>query len=264
MTISTVVKVIILLITVAILFPFIKGIVEWIYNSNPDQACSLSVIKHAASKEATLTGAKGSDMNCPRKQIVFYNDKVEIDDDKIRVQSAVGEKRSSSFKSLNSYIVNQVMADELVSCYKKMGKGNLNVFNQKIFWMDLDIFNVDRVPCMICSEVNFKGFDIPMDFEGLEYYLKTEDMNSDTKYYDFLAQKSYLLERLNPIKFTKVYRSFGENTEYELSTDKSYTVIFAAGKTTKAKEWTDSDENYYSTHILKTEEIAKTCSFIYN
>lgn len=265
MTMSTAVKLLILLAVVVILFPFMTRIFDWIYGQTPDQVCTLSVIKHATSKEASVTGVQGSVIKCPRKQIIFYNDKVEIDGDKVRVRENQDDGKSSNFDALNSYIVNQVMADELVSCFSKMGKGDLNVFNQEFFFMDTEnTLNVDRVPCMICSEVNFHGFDILFTSSGLEDYLISTDYKENLKYYDFLAQKTYLLDRLHPFTKTKTYKSFGQETVFDLRTDKSYAVVFLGGKTTKVREKIFGESNFYSVNIMESEKIAERCSFIYN
>ncbi len=269
------VSLILILIAVLILFSFTDVFSKMLLRISGQSVCKASVLKHAAAKEATITETSGPRMECPRHEVVFGSKSVQKDGTPVLVSPAKGQKKSKEYSRLNSHIVNQVVADELYRCADQMGMGEINVFNQPFFFKDtLNLINIDRHPCMICSEISFLDVPANMKFTGLKEYMQETTITHDGKeksLYGLLSEKEFRLTlheehddswKIFVLEMMEKYPFFGHNTLFDFTSDQSYIVYFYAGKQTKAAELIG--DNYYSVHVDVPEEVQKRCQYIYN
>lgn len=132
--------------------------------------------------------------NCPKYTIKFNQTAGKIFRDDI-------PSRDIEYldKTLTNYRVNQVIADEVVDCWRKFGRGAIDTFFVPRDWREGTYKswfndNIDAVGCRICSEIEF-NLDTPEKFSGFKQYLKDSDLGTGSqqetgakKYYELLAE----------------------------------------------------------------------------
>ena len=149
--------------------------VNFFKSSSDIEACRLSVLAHAQTKKiGPIDLAKSVlSIDCPRREVEFFKNKIEIDGK---------ESKEYSFNELDDNTVNNVIADELASCWYKLGQGEIDVFDRAWF---LDVKNV----CLVCSEVKFNENVKKDKFENLDNFIKKATMkNTGTTYYNYLTK----------------------------------------------------------------------------
>lgn len=211
--------VIILTLSIFVILIFFTDIFTGILKRGGDiEVCRLSVLAQARTK---VVGKTPISLECSRRQVKFFNNKVEIN----------GKKEPKyDFKELDDEVVNKVIAEELRLCWYMMGEGKIDVFRQ-----DIAIFG-DRV-CTICSEVSFdKKVNKNKKFNGLVNYLKGNKIQGqDVYYFDYLINSQRNLYLLwGNIPWTQYTPwSYGTTNKIEESffqTDKNYVIYFLGSK----------------------------------
>jgi hypothetical protein len=263
-----IVVLIIFIIGIIILVPFSNTLAGFIYGSAEDRACQISVLKHASVRDITILKTTGPAIECKRKHITFFDDHVELNGKTMSVyEGRTDESRVSSFKSLNSDIVNFVLAEELYSCWKRMGRGEIHVFNVNFLLNSADgLFTLHSNPCLVCAEIEFKDVTKGKKFTGLEQYLKSTKIEhkdaEGERYYDYLKSMIFVKE-VGWIDYGK-YPSFGDDTVFEFNSEENYMIYFKAFKTTRFADLTDAEEHMYSVHINDLKNVVGSCSILYN
>ncbi|MBI4439384.1 hypothetical protein HY638_00260 [Candidatus Woesearchaeota archaeon] len=233
---------ILIIMLVAFLLMFGAGttIIGLLKHKTDIEACRASVYAHA-----TFKGQIGAlkTIECPRREVVFYNDKVEIDGNK-----------AEDFKELNNDIVNRYVAEELKNCWYMMGEGKLNVFKE-------ELVGTNKV-CLVCSEATFDKSLDKNYYAGLAEYLKNKKMPS--KNVENITYSQYL---------------WGENNigEQNIGANKRYYFFFEAIKPgilsslipqdilNKADYLVVGPEGIQSTVTLGTvDKVSAFCDYLYN
>jgi len=184
---------IILLVTIVFLSGALSQILELFKIKSETEACRASLLAHATLKKAPL--AIPSKIDCPRKKMVFYDDKVMINDKKVE-----------EFSKLTNDIVNRHVAEQMRNCWYAVGEGKLDVFSGEI----AGINNV----CLVCAEITF-GEDVDDEIYGyLDKYVKENKVpvkgKEEITYADYLGPAA------------KIYGS--------VDTAKKYYIFFMAMK----------------------------------
>ena len=263
----------ILLAILLIFLPFTSNLVGVLKKGGDVEACRLSVL---AQSQIKLAGSSPVSLNCDRRQVKFYNNKIEIN----------GKKDPKyDFKQLDSSVVNKAVAEELRMCWYMMGEGELNVFQQQLSEATIVGFTGENV-CNICSEISFdKSVDRTKQFTGLVDYLKGNKIpNQDAYYFDYLIKSQrdkYLLWGIVPwTQYTpwswgttdkisdsleedlKKYQETGTYTEF--NPDERYIVYFLAWKPSWLKEKLRSSTSAYYIGLASPGKVVSGCRMLVN
>jgi len=199
------------------------------------EVCRLSVLTQAQTK---TFGQTHTSLKCPRRQVKFFNSKVEIN----------GKKESKyEFSELDDEAVNKVIAEELRICWGMMGEGDLDVFRQPI--ITLTSLEAGKTVCTICSEISFDKRIEKDRFVGLLNYLKgTKIPERGIYYFDYLvkAQRDQYLGNWDRIPFAQ-YTPWGWGTTSKIEedffqADRDYTIYFLGWK----PDWLDDKVRAYT------------------
>ena len=215
---NTVVTLIIILFCAILSFFVIQKIVTTYSGKTPIDICRLSVLTQAeTARIPAISGEKSPfSIDCDTRYVHFYNDRVETGykiDKTSPMEIMYNGKKVKEFGSLNEYIVNQVIAEEMRICYYQFGAGKLHVFDNSIYGNN-DV-------CFICSQIDFK--DVPntipqRQYTGLmEYFNKTYIKNEKMTYFQYFNQNGVSIP----------WKTFVERIgNINIDTTETYAVIF--------------------------------------
>lgn len=258
---SATITLILVVVLVLVLFPVATRLYAFVQQRSDDELCQMSVIKHASIKDAT---GIDSEINCPRKSIEFHDNYAEIDGKKQAVYEKKGDKtKAYEYESIDSYIVNQVLARELYNCFVKMGAGELDVFSGDSVLKDKNI-------CIICSHVSF-DLEQQESFSGLHEYLETESVaEGENTYMNHLNR----MQRSDPralnmrLPWLRWIKEKEENTlqlmELAFSSEEEYLVYFNGFVPTKANQALGAYAREYYVYIDTPENVGFNCDYLYN
>lgn len=211
------------------------------------ETCRLSVLAQAQTK---FLGESVINLECPRRQVTIFEDKVEVNKKK---------DRNYKFKELSNDAVNKVIAEELRLCWYKMGQGYVDVFEQSLLGSDFT--------CTICAEIKFDGkIEREEKFTGLNDYLKSYNIpKNNIKYYDYLSGlKDFNYDSFGytfyfawtypdePIDVNKVY----------FDKDKQYIIYFLAFKPSFIDEI--EIDSAYSVGVGTPDKLIERCETLMN
>lgn len=161
---------VILVAAALVLFSGAIAFVNFFKSSSDLEACRLSVLAHEQLK---FVGKSPISLDCPRREVEFFSNKVEIDGKK---------SKEYSFNEINEDVVNRVAADELASCWYKIGEGKVDVFDQEF------IADKNHI-CLVCAEISFKDKVKDSTFSNLDNFLKKNTMQSSgITYHNYLTE----------------------------------------------------------------------------
>lgn len=187
------------------------------------ETCRLSVLAQAELRKVPVIGISSPKtivpLDCPRRKIKIFEDKVEIDKKKLK---------RYKFNQLNREDVNRILAEELRLCWYKMAEGTKDVFEYD--WL-VSLKNV----CLICAEIEFDKELNEQSFDGLLDYLKSNNLpKSDITYFNYLIrnQRDRYLGYLPWSQYWTPW-SWGTTNEIDkgsISTIEKYYIYFLAYK----------------------------------
>jgi hypothetical protein len=194
-------------------------------------ACRLSVIAQSSTKLQVGLASRTSplDINCNKRYVNFYNTRVEIglDPDNTKIAPVYYENsKVSKFLELNDFIVNQIVAEEMRTCWYEFGEGKLEVF---VGDKDKGILAPNDV-CFVCSELNFRSDNIKTEkFSGLIPYMKETSLNNENglSYYSYFNAPS--LSKVTWEEYNNdatVIESGASINNLEIDKTNKYLVIF--------------------------------------
>lgn len=170
-----------LLITLVVFFGFFGGFSDLFKKNLVADTCQSSVSLHSALKFGGSYEVFKANINCPAEDLNI----VESLDD------SLGQQRAK-----------QQIADALVSCYDRYGKG------------DVVLFDGPGVYCGVCHWITFEDKG---KLEGLNTYLATTKApNKDVNYLEFLSKQ----------KLGKDLIDIQEPIAVSLNSDQLYSTVF--------------------------------------
>lgn len=265
----------ILIISLAVLFTlgFFSDAIAGIITGKGDiETCRLSVLAQAQTK---VLGEALVNLKCPRRQVTIFEDKVEINDKK---------SGNYKFQELSNDAVNRVIAEELRSCWYKMGEGEVDVFQQEVYGFNENV-------CVICSEIDFdKKIDQTKKFTGLLDYLKSNKIpGGKANYFDYLIRSQrnlYLLwgyipwthytpwglgttdlitsDLSNVGNFEENLQKYSKTKDSEFRTNQNYVVYFLGFKPPWANELIKATKSAYYIGLGTPDKLTKECSRLQN
>ena len=253
---ETLLILIIFIVAAGILFWYTGALAGILKKEVDDEVCRLSVLAQTNTKG--ITGKSPIKLDCPRHHITFFPKKVEKDSKELIIK-LTDQKPASKFDSLNNDIINHVVAEEMRKCWRKMGKGDLSVFENSFF------AGVDSV-CLICSEIEFDKSVPAQIFSGLPSYLENEiprpNEAAGKKYSDFLIKEYSGIQTTTwPPSIWFDEKSLDLDKEAKLDTGKKYFIFF------KGMKFALTDfinEDRYFIFLAESDKIRQTCSILYN
>lgn len=250
---------IIIVIAVFIILMSFTDVLGGILKKGGDiETCRLSVLAQAQTK---TVGQTFISLKCQRRQLMFFNNKVEIN----------GKKEPKyKFKEIDNEMVNKVIAEELRLCWYMMGEGTVDVFRQPI--LTLTSLEPGKAVCTICAEISFdKSVDESRQFIDLLTYLKGTKMpGQDIYYFDYLveAQRNQYLGGWDKLPWTQ-YTPWGWGTtnkieETSFQTNKDYVMYFLGWK----PDWLDEKVRMYTSAYYiglgSPQKAAEECKRLVN
>lgn len=251
--VNTLIAVLILILGAFILYTFAGNLRGVLKEDAEIETCKLSVLVQAQTK---VTGKSVVPLDCPRRNLKIFEDKVEIN----------GERsKKYSFKELTSEDLNYIIAEELRLCWYKMAEGNKNIFEQSTF------FGQDQT-CLVCAEIGFDDKIMGKSYGGLVEYLKSHKMpKSGLNYFEYLikAQEKNVPSLLyGDIPWTQ-YTPWGYGTTKKFSEDRingneKYSIYFLAFKPAWVEEKIRAYTSAYYIGLGKDDKIREECSILVN
>jgi len=252
--VSTLVTLLIILAGAIVIFLFVYSVGAKANTESAMQACRLSVISQANTKiELGLKRTSPLEIDCNKRYVNFYNTKVEIGIDPDNTKTVAVDYEDGQvkrFTELNDFIVNQVIAKEMQTCWYEFGEGKSHVFmngEDNSWWNNANI-------CYVCSEINFNRDTVKQEkFSGLIDYMKQTKLGAaqDT-YYNYFNTKSLSensWEKFNTEDLKKI-GLFSMTFER----DKSYLVFFVKDYHTYASD------SYY-VEVIPADKINTVCDY---
>ncbi|MGM5481860.1 MAG: hypothetical protein ACQESF_00210 [Nanobdellota archaeon] len=237
---SVLVKLIGVVASLIVLGLLFRNVFDITYGETAENICRMSVISHSKTQVA---GSPIMNLKCPRKFIlidnegykIYYADDLPIDKEKLSYKIKFNEK--TSFKK-QFY---ELLANEMAECWYKLGEGNLDIFQEDIFFT--------KSSCVMCSEIGFsKEFEKSRDIGNIgefNEYLKTHNFTKygiNTRYANFLYKNydaSFSFSHLAYfIQEDSISVLFDDETGFQ--TDESYLIYFKGykfDKITKSYKW---------------------------
>ena len=179
-------KIVLVIVVIVILFLFSGKLYAGIKKSNDRDTCKTSVL--AQSVIMSVPGGENVvQPDCKTFNVDFYDNRVEINDERASVYDSRQESTVKSFDGLTDEIVNQVVAEELRWCWYQFLEGQRSLFSLGL------VFSGGGHSCFLCSEINFDSSVTNNQFTGFYEFIKKESMlSSGTTYYDYIAEQSRL------------------------------------------------------------------------
>ena len=214
------------------------------------ETCRLSVLAQAQTK--TL-GKSIVSLDCPRRNIKIFNDRVEINEKK---------SKKYEFKKLTEEEVNHILAEELRLCWYKMAEGNRDVFEQSY------IFETEFNTCLICVEIEFDNKMKGNSYSGLLDYLKSRKIpKEDKSYFDYLtkAQSDFYLGYIPWTQWNPwFYGTSIKVTDTKIDVSQKYVIYFLAFKPAWLLQKTKAQTSAYYIGLGKEEKLKDECSILVN
>ena len=257
--IGIVVSILAVLVVFLVLFPFVNNINTKSKEKSDIETCRLSVL---AREKTKFAGKTSVNLDCPRRQIIFYNNKVEIN----------GKKDASyNFKNLDDKTVNEVLAKELRLCWYKLGEGKVNGFDAPLFIPN----SPKKLSCLICSEIKFDDSLSKNIFYGLEEYLKNTKTQGTT-YWDYIIKPQKVVK----FRFNVVGKGFSgyiqDSTTSKIDINnfeagKDYIIYYSVYQTDQVDQWINSlpisnqdfNDDYYI-GVDTPDNVIENCGIINN
>jgi hypothetical protein len=221
---SVVAGLILVLISGLVLFAVFSGVFKKATLEEAINVCRLSVLTQANTKG--IPGASGMksplDLDCDKRYVDLYNDRVEIGlaPESTSPQSIIyNGKKIKKFTQLNDYIVNQVVAEEMRTCYFEFGEGKMHVFDNSLDPSIKNTFDKEDV-CFVCSEINFKDVKQQSYSGYLDYIKKTYIKNEEMTYYQYFNQPA-----LGNISWSVFFSTIVDDN-FKFQKDTKYLVVF--------------------------------------
>lgn len=256
MSMDVLVILLILALGAIALFAF-SGKLSSLFREDADiETCRLSVLAQSQTRKLPLVGSTPKTMiplDCPRRNIKIFEDKVELNAKK---------SRKYDFKKLTKDEVNYILAEELRLCWYKMAEGNRDVFENAYLWGFP--YNV----CLICTEIQFDDKSKGKSFDGFVDYLKSNKIPKlDTSYFDYLV-KSQPYPIWGIVPFTQYtpwgYIKTGDIYEEALDTNQKYAIYFLAYKPNWLDQFTRTYTKAYFIGLGKEDKIVSECDELVN
>ncbi len=195
---------IILAIVTLILFAFTKSLQTGLNNATRGTGCYNSMTINSFTKvEYGIGTYDGIDLFCPKYDLIFKKKIAELF---VTSRDASGEVKTKKHKTieyktndnkLNKDLINDLVAREMVECWKQFGAGKMPAF-----WVPEPIWKkvfhdvpTDSVGCRICSEIKFENGVWNSEVFGLKDYMKqttlSKSVTSTTSgfIYDYIANR---------------------------------------------------------------------------
>ncbi len=195
--VDTLIRLAIMLVVFIVVFVGIyPTISQKLYAAESESKCSWSILLASVQKLGSAGIAEGIPEGCKAKTLTVSMKELEKGQKlaKNKIQEYIDKKdvynaqffTSTSPNMLNEFALDKIIADELVSCWEKVFKGNMPLFDQwwrfyKPFWgkdqpgsgpeaLDLWLLGeIKRAPvnCVICSRITFSD-DVITNFGNRE------------------------------------------------------------------------------------------------
>jgi hypothetical protein len=256
-TIGTLTSIIVvLLIFVALVIVYLK--VNASLSQKADrEVCRASVLAQVAGMSVLTSVGESIDLSCKTYNVVFFNDRVEINGKKINVYDSRTKSSVKKFSGLTDEIVNEVTAEELRWCWYQFLEGN----KRKMFTAkNLISANLDRPElCFLCDEVSFDQPSVKKEsFSGFYQYTKDTKMPlSNMTYYEYYAEQPRVCDfaKYTDVPCWEAYfkdHITGEDSNMVpektiFNKNSTYAVVFVkSGKAGRILQLIKSGEAYFS------------------
>lgn len=155
--------------------------IPWLYRGSEEEICQQSIVARANTIKSVM--GKPLDLGFV-KELKCKTQYVYIREDGIYKQDKLLYGINADDKSWDDFI-KKTVADEMVSCWRMMGKGELEI------WAETE----QKVHCLICSEITFKMKNPPDKITDFDQYLKNTPIRSSSKdtyadYFKFSLDKT--------------------------------------------------------------------------
>jgi hypothetical protein len=255
---------IIILISAIVIFLFITKYTAKTTFEQSITSCRLSVIAQSATEVFPSVSGKKSpfDINCDKRYVTFYNNKAELGLSLENMKSLpiyLEGKKVTKFNTLNEFVVNQVVAEELRVCKFQFADGKMDVFGND----DNNFWGFGKKICYVCSEINFDNKIKPQVFKNLVSYTKNTKFDNNISYYEYLREISRAGNNIwtqPEVTPSTIGEMLGEKTKFvelELDTSKKYLVFFEmySPSTITVLQW----EKPQYVWIMPAEDISTYC-----
>jgi hypothetical protein len=256
---GTLVKIILVLISAILLITAVVMIYAQVNAKGAIETCRISVLAQAETKiPASPTKGLTSpfSINCKKRYVKFFNNRVQegnAPESTKPIEVNYNGRLTKNIPDLSSFVVNQVIAEEMRICYYEFGEGQVHTLNT----------GIATDACYVCSEISFD--DKTKEFSGfMDYITKTYIKNEQMTYYEYLNKPS-----LSSVNWSMTADTLMKKYNYNynrFSSSQSYAVVFAKSDQ-RWKVWlyqfwsgfnTEAD-NEYSVQVVPVDKLNYLC-----
>ncbi|HLG24729.1 MAG TPA: hypothetical protein VI564_07415 [Candidatus Nanoarchaeia archaeon] len=254
---ETLVILIIFLVVAGILIAFTYSFVTQSKKKGDIEVCRTSALAQSIELKTlgalNPTGSTTIPLDCPRRVIKIYDNKVEINGKKAK-EYPIGKNYEDSVK--------KVFAEELRLCWYKLLEGKGLVFeNPGTAFGDNNI-------CLICSSMEFdvNSDNIHEIKEFINYLKENKIPKNPQTYFDYLAVAPKSKIKENYLKVGQFSDSGGDYLVPDiLKNYEKYSMFFIGFKPTWAAEDLGDKNSFYTVTLSKEANVdAKICDIILN
>ena len=251
---ETMVILLIFVLGAIILFNFSGKLSTFFKEDSDIETCRLSVLAQSQTRNIPVVnvGTPGTivPLDCPRRILKVFEDKVEIKDKK---------STKYKFKKLSEDDINNLVAEELRLCWYRMAEGKRNIFENS--W----IFG-DPYTCLICSEIQFDDELKGKSYGGLLEYLKSRKIpKSDISYFAYLIRSQNNIHLLWGRLPWAQWTPWGYGTtdkidkDDKINTNDKYSIYFIAYKPSFASQVTKAYTQSSYIGLKIEEKLTEEC-----
>ncbi len=175
-------------ISLIILLAFEAPLLAKLLSSQKQENCEATVAVHKATKFFYDLTDSPTPINCPRTQISFYENHMEIDQKAASIVVTENNKKKliTKYDTVNEQIINPILAEEMRKCWQNFGQGEGDTpFNRN--------FIKQKHVCAVCSQIEFKAAPVNYNIDSLNnYVLKTKIPFADKTYKEYLNKENIL------------------------------------------------------------------------
>ncbi len=184
-------KIVLVIVVIVILFLFSGKLYAGIKKSNDRDTCKTSVLAQSVIMNAP-GGENLVQPDCKTFNVNFYDNRVEINDERVSVYDSRQKSVVKSFDGITDEIVNQVVAEELRWCWYEFLEGKRRSLTIAPL---LSVQFSSPKYCFLCAEITFDDSVNQAEFRGFYEYTKRELMlNSQMTYYQYYAEEPRICE----------------------------------------------------------------------
>lgn len=198
---NTWVTIILVVVGFIILFPFAANAAKYMVNYAEGGVCQATAKAASIRLDSRATFCKDVinsqfTMHCPRRHITIGETSSEVIEAgqtrALPVYSEENNRYYEQYTQLTGLLADSIVADELVSCWRKFGEGEIALFDNA--GVDRNVFSDTRdvTACHVCAQITL---DVEVEDSNLARFLREHNVpGEEYRFIEYLNNEEALCE----------------------------------------------------------------------